>query len=564
MIEALLVALAVLTPREVDLPGTQPNELADPPQPSSACNCHLSFAETFTEPGQTYRATAMALAARDPLFRAALRVAADDHPELADLCIRCHAPVGWLSGRSSPGDGSALTEEDLESITCDTCHRMIPTPSGEQLIGSGQYSISPDANVKRAGRGNRPENGHTVEASSFIASAELCGQCHSLFNPAERAHGPDGRVLDGVYYEQRTYEEWKGSVFAQPGGKTCIDCHMPRVAGKAARQGAELTDLWSHAIVGGNDFVARAVNILDPTRPFDADLAALDARVDESLRSAAKLELVDHGGARVVEGEALPIAVRLTNLTGHKLPTGYPEGRRVYLEVLLALPGTATITISGRWDSVTGVLIKDEQLRSYETEHGRVEGGQSVRTRHLLQMNQIISDTRLPPEGFVPEAEDMVPAGRSYGPFAPYRHWDDVAYSITAPEVSGTVTGTVTIRARYMITDGHVVDFLTSTLGPSRPEAVALRTAFIGLAHLPPRVMAEVSFPIVVEERPPPPPPPPPVVPEEDGGCTCVADRASPSLLALLLGALALTSRASARATRPRALRAPSTRTPRR
>ena len=36
----------------------------------------------------------------------------------------------------------------------------------------------------------------------------------------------------------------------------------------------------------------------------------------------------------VAEGDSLcPVEVRVTNLTGHKLPTGYPEGRRMWLNV---------------------------------------------------------------------------------------------------------------------------------------------------------------------------------------------------------------------------------------
>ncbi len=48
----------------------------------------------------------MAQAARDPLFYAQLDLAnADGRPArpavagMADMCLRCHSPVGWLEGR---------------------------------------------------------------------------------------------------------------------------------------------------------------------------------------------------------------------------------------------------------------------------------------------------------------------------------------------------------------------------------------------------------------------------------------------------------------------------------
>src|SRR5262249_1177411 len=140
--------------------------------------------------------------------------------------------------------------------------------------------------------------------------------------------------------------------------------------------------------------------------------------------------------------DQLSFTVRLTNLTGHKLPTGYPEGRRVYLEVALVLTKTATMTISGAWDPATGNLVDDPQLKTYETLHGRVDidNPDGVRTHHVAMMNQIPSDTRIPPEGFAPSYPDMVPSGRDYGERPPYRNYDDTTYTVTMPDVTATST----------------------------------------------------------------------------------------------------------------------------
>ena len=55
----------------------------------------------------------MGQAARDPLFHACLAVANQDAAFAGDLCIRCHTPGGWISGRSEPTDGGTrLTVED--------------------------------------------------------------------------------------------------------------------------------------------------------------------------------------------------------------------------------------------------------------------------------------------------------------------------------------------------------------------------------------------------------------------------------------------------------------------
>src|SRR5690606_37681803 len=44
-------------------------------------------------------------------------------PHVADLCIRCHAPLGWIAGRTRGGGG--LQPADLEGISCSVCHRMV-------------------------------------------------------------------------------------------------------------------------------------------------------------------------------------------------------------------------------------------------------------------------------------------------------------------------------------------------------------------------------------------------------------------------------------------------------
>lgn len=497
MLPSLLASLV----GQVMLPGTQPNELTILPQPSSTCACHDAFDfEEITEPAQTYKATMMALAGRDPVFRAAFRVAVQDRPEVTDLCLRCHTPMAWLSGRSSPSDGSALIREDLESVTCDICHRMVP--SDPPLIGDGQFTLS-QSPAKRAARGNGPLGGHAVIQSDYQSSSKMCGTCHSLFNPLEEARGTDGSTLGFAYYEQRTYEEWADSSFAT-NGIGCIDCHMKRVTGAAARDGMEYPDLAVHALVGGNSFAPNAVLLLNPNLGIANEVAALEGWVDQSLAEAATLTITSTipDPLEVDAGDDFAFEVRLTNETGHKLPSGYPEGRRVYLEVALHLDDRDAMVVSGAWNPATGDLVPDPQLRTYETIHGRYEAGTSTRTHHLAWANQVLLDTRIPPEGFVPSAADMHPVGRDYG-VPPYRHFDETTFVITAPDVGRTITGTVTVRAMYQVMDGTYVDFLLSEAAGST-EAADLAMVWETLERAPPRQMQRVSFPITVRGAPQP------------------------------------------------------------
>jgi hypothetical protein len=397
--------------------------------------------------------------------------------------------------------------------------------------------------------------GHSVVQSSYQSTSEMCGVCHSLFNPIQRAHAPDGTELPFNYYEQRTYEEWRDSVFPSR-NRGCIECHMKRVDGFACRERVNrYPDLAHHGIVGANTFAPRAVALLnarlsnpDPLLMLDAELAALESWVDESLASAASLAITSTHArpARAPAGGSVGIDVRLTNLTGHKLPTGYPEGRRVYLEVALHLQGRDPIVVSGEWDPATGDLIDDPQIRTYETSHGQLNVG---RSQHLALANQVLSDTRLPPEGFRPNARDMEPAGRDYGQ-PPYRHWDEVHFEVPIPaDVAPTTTGTIAVRALHQTTTGQYVRFLVFSVGTQHQAARDLAYAFDALGRSPPKQMVVRRLPIVVTE------PEAPdagvadagaVVPQPEEGCSCRSTTSRGST-ALVLSLLLLVSRRARR-----------------
>ncbi|UCE46654.1 MAG: hypothetical protein JSW47_13655 [Phycisphaerales bacterium] len=69
----------------------------------------------------------------------------------------------------------------------------------------------------------------------------------------------------------------------------------------------------------------------------DVDRRALELgkqRAMELLKTAAKLTFT------VAEPDKA--VLRVTNLTGHKLPSGYPEGRRMWVNVS-TMPGTRQV-----------------------------------------------------------------------------------------------------------------------------------------------------------------------------------------------------------------------------
>ena len=148
---------------------------------------------------------------------------------------------------------------------------------------------------------------------------------------------------------------------------------MPAVTGKDANLGLTRDDVPLHELVGGNTFIP---TILPHHPAFGAEVnaAILAESVEKStriLRKAATVTLDLAGGV---------LTVRVTNESGHKLPTGYPDGRRMWLHVRAFDAARNVVFESGRYVFATGDLVGYEALPSdpdydpnlhvWETVHG--------------------------------------------------------------------------------------------------------------------------------------------------------------------------------------------------
>jgi hypothetical protein len=490
------------------LPGTQPLTITDPLAAPQACApCHANYGERAVEPVRNWQGSMMAQAGRDPLFYAALAIANQDAAHSGETCLRCHLSKGWLEGRSAPEDGSAMTAEDREGVQCSTCHRLVdPTPGPEapaedaailaalddvpSSTGSAQFVIDPIDRLRGpfdviAGTGSDPHApARSTLISPFHTSAELCGTCHDVSNPAFTcdALGCIANPFDtpgdqpSGFPEHRTYSEWAASAYARGGvsapqfGRnrdvvsTCQDCHMPAVTGRAAKLGVVRDDLPLHEMVGGNTFIPTVL----PAHPFfgsevDAELLAETvAKATTMLRKAATVRAwIDDG----------TLTVRVVNESGHKLPTGYPDGRRMWLHVRAFAKDGTVVLESGRYVFATADLLPDPHLKVWETLHGLTPGWAAAlglpagESFHLVLNDTIVKDNRIPPRGFTNAAFAVfggAPAGATY---ADAQYWDDTTYPVGAEAVGAEVV------LYYQTTSKEYVEFLleentTNAAGP--------------------------------------------------------------------------------------------------
>jgi hypothetical protein len=342
------------------------------------------------------------------------------------------------------------------------CHRMLEPPTST-MIRNAQLVLADGAQADERrgpyayGSGEDPR--HPTALEPFLSTSELCGSCHDIDNPLREGHR--GAIATGRPMAiERTYSEWRYSAFAAR-GETCQSCHMPEVEARAAGDGVVRSRMSRHDLAGGNVWVPLA--IADRIRAFDPraahHLEASSQRARQMLERAATLEI----RANSFDGDAVTATVRVTNRSGHKLPTGYPEGRRMWLEVEV-VDGTGRVVAgSGMYDEASATLMHDPQLRTYEAKLGQG----ATESFHFILNDTLLVDTRIPPEGFRPPPEaDVEPLGRDYGDGAGgYRHWDEATYRFEGLCGQGMLT--VRARLRYQSTTRQYIEFLRDHAPPS-------------------------------------------------------------------------------------------------
>ncbi len=471
-----LFLVSGLVSAEIFLPGMQPEEAGIEFVKVQQCKmCHSRTKNGDADPFLSWQSGMMAQAARDPVFRAALAIANQDIDGSGEFCVRCHSPRGWLEGRSTPADGSALNVEDMQGVSCDVCHRFIDPLSEESAAlikdvppGYGNAMIVADpANVVRGpyddAKGSMP---HETMKSAYHASGELCASCHNVSNPTQ-TDDVKTNPPHAFGHIERTYSEWALSDFAKRGKDgTCQSCHYKQVpgGGSASRFGSVHRDYFvQHGPVGGSTWVQDATFLLWDGE--DMDQAAVELgkkRAIEMLRSAAQLKLTFPSPGKAV--------LRITNLTGHKLPTGYPEGRRMWVNARFYDASGKLLKETGRYGDKADTIFKKpvtiqtlldpddttvyEALPAISQAQAKKFGKKPGPSFHFVLNDTTAKDNRIPPEGFTNEAFESHLCEPIAAEYADGQYWDDV--KLTLPKGCKTVS----VRLMYQAVTWQYIKFL--------------------------------------------------------------------------------------------------------
>lgn len=322
---------------------------------------------------------------------------------------------------------------------------------------------------------------------------------------------------------------------------TCQTCHMSPAYGQAANQGDFRTDLPMHDQTGGSYWIQDAIQWQDThgTLRFGTGLTAAQVTALNEGKGRAGAQLTSAASLLPTQATGAPdLNVRVTNLTGHKLITGYPEGRRMWLQVKWYDGPNATGTliaengaygpIGNTVQDLAGVsfnvqsIVDPESTRVYEAkpainqdwaaalvglgydpgmvvewnrttnqpahtlgELAATPAGTMFHTFHFVLNNAVEHDNRIPPyrmdyatartRNALPVPATQFGDPTAGGNGGVYNHWDDVPFAVPQGAQSARV------RLLYQSTSWEYVQFLwKQNDGSDTPDQPPLGDPFLG------------------------------------------------------------------------------------
>jgi hypothetical protein len=418
---------------------------------------------------------------------------------------------------------------------------VLPPPDYTEST-SGQFFVSPGGQ-KRASFADADAR-HQMLYSRFHKSRDFCATCHDVSNPVLANLGLSGLPDDGsgliteqhpahsYFHVERTFSEFMLSAYGTDGGAAtnpefqaqgapdvtwadkCQDCHMRDVIGVGAnKRGVPIRPDDSvehpnsgqplHDLTGGNAWVPYVlasalagspnydptndqllnqgpqVLTLDLTQGDGLNAEALLAGVErakQQLQLAATIKAVDYAPATGT------LSFRIQNNSGHKLISGFPEGRRMFVNIK-AYTGDnlmyevnpydqAAATLKGITYPYLGQGLADPQPMGaneryddalvYEMHPSSTLTGESE-TFHFVLADGRYKDNRIPPKGFrIGDAAERLSVPVSHGTdnqdlFTSDEYaggYDDVSLTIPAG------ADRVEVGLYYQTTSREYVEFL--------------------------------------------------------------------------------------------------------
>jgi hypothetical protein len=303
------------------------------------------------------------------------------------------------------------------------------------------------------------------------------------------------------------------------------------------------SDLPLHDMTGGNAWAADVILYQNANNTL---------RLGGGLTSI-QIDALREGKSRALQQLALAASLsvsanvlRITNLTGHKLITGYPEGRRMWVNIKWYGAGNARLREDGAYGPVATTTpgapatvnslqnLSDPNTKVYEAHYGMTQewalqllslgyppnlplsydrasgavnytlgqladqtSGTHHDTFHFVLNNTVTKDNRIPPYGFSAESARKrntlpVPASQYVNTDGSYRYSDELALNPPAGAVYAE------IKLLYQSTSWEYIQFLhlanTRSNAFLANEGVNLLNAWLNTGMAEPVVMATANW----------------------------------------------------------------------
>ncbi len=352
----------------------------------------------------------------DPVFQALWKIGEKETEGFTrELCGGCHAGIGVVSHDISFKDGEFQASPIVkEGVHCDLCHTIkestfLETPTYEPQNAS--FIIEP-GEVKRGPYKDSVSPHHETAYSQLHTESKFCANCHNVFHPVSNFH------------IERTYDEWKFSIYAQKGIQ-CQHCHMmpvekaieaaktltpPTNPGQPCIMGPKRDNMFTHEFVGANFTVPAMLG-----HKKHAGIA------EKRLKSAAELSL--SAPESIENGTLLTLKVKVTNVAaGHNLPTSLTEVRQMWLDVQVTDANGTEIYRSGNLDA-SGTIINDPRI--FNAHAVDTEGKHTVKPWEIarFEYNKTIPPKGSATESFVSLVPDNAPGPLSVKAVLRYRSY---------------------------------------------------------------------------------------------------------------------------------------------
>ncbi len=373
---------------------------------------------------------------------------------------------------------------------------------------------------------------HSTRENLFVKSSEFCGSCHDVTM----------NIMNKGTPGWRTYTEWKYSSFGSNGTR-CQDCHMPTMkheytdAAPVSLNPDPVLAGWYpyakdrnpyggtsfHKFAGANRDLPMMMKVLYP----EIDLELVGAPTghdplifpgmfsdrgpmwDRAMRNS-EISLRDGVSVQITEGPTYVsgagnnalwrVKVKVTNNTGHKVPSGFGDGRRMWISLVVKSangtiryqsgnynPATATLSNSASTTTLTRAQtnVIDSTVANtvmiYEKRTGTANaGGGTFRMSPSLLNEKILFDNRIPPAGFTGADYSLNGAGfwnytgtelaatpvEDPTRYPDGQNFDEVTYIFNAPQ-----TANLSARAElnYQSQSREFMEYLKDTINAFGP-----------------------------------------------------------------------------------------------